>query len=267
MKDSGFQINYGIKTGCNEAFIIDSECRNDILNNCFDENERKRTDELIRPILRGKDISRYHYSYENLYVILAYYGSYKILESNYPAIYKYLSQYKNVLENRGQCRYTSSHKINTNGDYPGQHHWLELDNNPSIKKMEEFSKPKIIYREISTSMDAVLIEDEMYINNKAYFITGNHLEYLLCYLNSNLFNNIILKKANNTGGKGPDYLLNQKLYIPSKEKEEELVTLYRKMMLTKDQTLRASFDKSINKFFYKLYELNNEEVYFLENHI
>ena len=61
LKNWNVQINYGIKTGYNDAFIISEAKRNEIIANCKDEEERKRTDELIRPILRGRDIKRYSF--------------------------------------------------------------------------------------------------------------------------------------------------------------------------------------------------------------
>ncbi len=76
LKDWGIQINYGIKTGANEAFIIPTEKRDEILKNCDDlqkdergMSERERTIELIKPILRGKDIKRYSYEWADLWVI------------------------------------------------------------------------------------------------------------------------------------------------------------------------------------------------------
>ncbi|WP_288320029.1 hypothetical protein, partial [uncultured Parasutterella sp.] len=56
LKDWDIRIYRGILTGCNEAFIISSQKRNEILANCANEAERQRTAELIRPILRGRDI-------------------------------------------------------------------------------------------------------------------------------------------------------------------------------------------------------------------
>ena len=56
LKDWDINIYRGVLTGCNEAFIISTEKRNEILANCKSEDERKRTGELIRPILRGRDI-------------------------------------------------------------------------------------------------------------------------------------------------------------------------------------------------------------------
>ena len=72
LKDWDIQINYGIKTGCNEAFIISTAKRNEILANCQTEDERKRTAELIRPILRGRDIKRYGYEWAELWLIATF---------------------------------------------------------------------------------------------------------------------------------------------------------------------------------------------------
>jgi hypothetical protein len=138
LKNWNVSIFRGIITGLNDAYILDQKQRSSILLRCTSEEERIRTAELIRPILRGRDIKKYRYDYKDLYVILAYFGSYKILPIKYPTVFTYLSQFKSALEARGQCRYTSSGKVNINHDYLGQHHWLELDNNPSLLKFGGF---------------------------------------------------------------------------------------------------------------------------------
>ena len=74
LKDWDIQINYGIKTGFNDAFIITTEKRDEILANCQTEEERIRTDELIRPILRGRDIKRYGYDWADLWIINTHNG-------------------------------------------------------------------------------------------------------------------------------------------------------------------------------------------------
>ncbi len=74
LKDWDIQINYGIKTGANEAFIITTEKREEILNACKTQEERKRTETLIKPILRGKDIKRYSYEWADLWVINTHNG-------------------------------------------------------------------------------------------------------------------------------------------------------------------------------------------------
>jgi hypothetical protein len=63
LKEWDVKIYFGIKTGYNDAFIIDTETRNRILANCKDEEERKRTEEIIKPVLRGRDIERYRYKW------------------------------------------------------------------------------------------------------------------------------------------------------------------------------------------------------------
>ena len=69
LKDWDINIYRGVLTGCNEAFIITSEKREEILANCQTEDERQRTAEIIRPILRGRDIKRYGYEWANLWLI------------------------------------------------------------------------------------------------------------------------------------------------------------------------------------------------------
>ena len=89
LKDWDIQINYGIKTGYNEAFIITTEKRDEILANCKSEEERQRTDDLIRPILRGRDIKRYGYDWANLYLIATFPACHYNIE-DYPAVKNYL---------------------------------------------------------------------------------------------------------------------------------------------------------------------------------
>ena len=89
LKDWDISINYGIKTGFNDAFIISGEKREEILNNCKTKEERKKTDDLIRPILRGRDIKRYSYEYADLYLIATFPSKHYDIEE-YPAVKEYL---------------------------------------------------------------------------------------------------------------------------------------------------------------------------------
>ncbi|GAA9553824.1 class I SAM-dependent DNA methyltransferase [Helicobacter pylori] len=86
LKDWDIQINYGIKTGANEAFIITTEKREEILNACKTQEERKRTEALIKPILRGKDIKRYSYEWADLWVINTHNGYISNLKSKIPPL-------------------------------------------------------------------------------------------------------------------------------------------------------------------------------------
>ena len=89
LKDWDINIYRGVLTGCNEAFIISSEKREEILDNCQTEEERQRTAELIRPILRGRDIKRYGYEWANLYLIATFPACHYDIEK-YPAVKNYL---------------------------------------------------------------------------------------------------------------------------------------------------------------------------------
>ena len=89
LKDWDIQINYGIKTGYNEAFIISTETREEILRRCVSEDERARTAALIRPILRGRDIKRYGYEWAKLYLIATFPARHYDIEQ-YPAVKHYL---------------------------------------------------------------------------------------------------------------------------------------------------------------------------------
>ena len=92
LKDWDVQIYRGILTGCNEAFIVDEQRRTEILSWCKTESERKRTDEIIRPILRGRDIKRYGYDWAGLYILALFPARHYDIE-DFPAIKRHLLSY------------------------------------------------------------------------------------------------------------------------------------------------------------------------------
>ena len=143
LKDWDIQINYGIKTGCNEAFIIDTAKREEILTNCQTEEERKRTDELIRPILRGRDIKRYEYVDNGLYLINTHNGIKgklpRIDINDYPAVKAHLDQYWDKISVRAD-----------KGDTP-----YNLRN---CTYLEDFNKPKLFYADISRHLNFCFAE-------------------------------------------------------------------------------------------------------------
>ena len=104
LKDWDIQINYGIKTGFNDAFIISTEKRNEILDNCSSDEERQRTAELIRPILRGRDIKRYGYDWANLWLINTHNGVKGVMPRvdimEYPALKAHLDQHWDKISKR-----------------------------------------------------------------------------------------------------------------------------------------------------------------------
>jgi len=148
---------------------------------------------LIRPLLRGRDIKKWKAEFANKYIILAIFGSHRYLQNKYPAIYEHLSQFKNQLENRGQCRYGGKGN-------QGMHHWLELDNCPSQKYMDDFYKDKIVWAEMTDINCFFLDTEKNYINQTCYFIPENS-KFILAVLNSKL-SYFYMKTIANTLGNG-----------------------------------------------------------------
>ena len=172
LKDWDINIYRGVLTGCNEAFIIDSQKRDEILANCQTEDERKRTAELIRPILRGRDIKRYGYVDNGLYLINTHNGVRgripRVKIEDYPAVKAHLDQYWDRIATRAD-----------KGDTP-----YNLRN---CAYLEVFSMPKIMYPNMTKYIPFYFDEKGFYQNDKSFMITGANVAYLTAFLNSSLF--------------------------------------------------------------------------------
>ena len=185
LKDWDIQINYGIKTGCNEAFIISTEKRKEILDNCQTEDERKRTAELIRPILRGRDIKRYGYEWAELWLIATFPSRHYNIDE-YPAVKQYLLSFGiERLEQTGKTHIVNGEKVKARKKTHNK--WFETQD--SISYWEDFNKPKIIYPDICTFLSFELDTSCFYLSNTAYFLITEkeeHLKYFLRVLNSSV---------------------------------------------------------------------------------
>ena len=172
LKDWDIQINYGIKTGFNDAFIINTEKRNEILDNCSSEEERTKTAELIRPILRGRDIKRYGYDWANLWLINTHNGikgvKPRIDVNDYPAVKAHLDQYWDKISKRAD-----------KGDTP-----YNLRN---CAYLDDFSQPKIVYPNMTKYLPFVYDDKKHLTNQKCFIITGENVAFLTVFFNSSLF--------------------------------------------------------------------------------
>jgi len=236
LKDWDIQINYGIKTGCNEAFIIDTAKREEILTNCQTEEERKRTDELIRPILRGRDIRRYGYEWAELWLIATFPSRHYNIE-DYPAVKQYLLSFGiERLEQTGKVHNVNGERIKSRKKTNNK--WFETQD--SISYWEDFNKQRIVYREIGKEMDACIVPPNIVINNKLYMISGEHIEHLLCFFNSKIFNKMVFIKANLTGGKGIDFMESIRIPLASEcdlsISEENVDNILYSFLLVSDKT-------------------------------
>ena len=172
LKDWDINIYRGVLTGYNDAFIISTEKRNEILDNCKDADERKRTEELIRPILRGRDIKRYGYDWADLWLINTHNGVKgkipRIDINDYPAVKAHLDKYWNKIKDRAD-----------QGDTPY--------NLRSCAYMEDFNKPKIVYPNMTKYMPFFYDENAYCTNQKCFIVTGQSMAYLTAFFNSSLF--------------------------------------------------------------------------------
>ena len=168
LKNWDIEMYRGVLTGYNDAFIITSEKREEILSNCADDSERDRTAELIRPILRGRDIRRYGYEWADLWLINTHNGVKDSLErikvEDYPAIKLHLDYYWDKIESRAD-----------KGDTPY--------NLRKCAYVDEFSKPKIVWGNLNTKGSYALAPEDMFINAPACMIVPGS-PYLLAILNS-----------------------------------------------------------------------------------
>ena len=183
LKDWNINIYRGVLTGYNEAFIITTEKRDEILANCQSEDERTRTAELIRPILRGRDIKRYGYDWAKLYLIATFPSRHYDIEQ-YPAVKQHLLSFgKERLEQTGKTYSVNGEKVKARKKTNNK--WFETQD--SISYWEDFYKPKIVWKIIGNRLGFALENKNMILNNACYILTCSDggLEYLEAMLNSN----------------------------------------------------------------------------------
>lgn len=278
LKDWGIQINYGIKTGCNEAFIIPTEKRDEILKNCDDAqkdekgmSERERTIELIKPILRGKDIKRYSYEWADLWVINTHNGYTSAFKSKippidiekYPATKAHLDSHHDAITTRSD-----------QGDTP-----YNLRN---CAYLEDFEKEKIVYGEIVQEPRFYLDNGEcelggFYAEATSFILTGEHLRYLLGMLHSKLIT-FAFKTFYAGGGLGESGYRYKKAFIErlpipkithkNQELADKITALVEQILQAKAKDPRANtqeLEKEIDALVYQLYNLTDEEIKTIED--
>ena len=171
LKDWSICIYRGILTGFNDAFIISSKKREEILENCVTEEERFHTIELIKPVLRGKDIRKNGSDWANLWLINTHNGYKKtprIDVNKYPSIKKHLDNYWTKILTRSD-----------KGDTP-----YNLRN---CAYVEEFSYPKVIYPETTKSARFVYDDTGFFIDKTCFMLISDDAQYLQKILSSKLF--------------------------------------------------------------------------------
>ncbi|HEY8660832.1 MAG TPA: TaqI-like C-terminal specificity domain-containing protein, partial [Hanamia sp.] len=266
------KIYYGIKTGLNEAFVIDEETKNGLIA------EDKNSEEIIKPFLAGRDIKRYEVPKSNKYLIFTKRG---IDINKYPAIKNYLLQFKTQLTPKPKDWKGTEWK----GRKPGSYLWYEIQD--AVDYYKEFEKPKIIYPNICKQPEFTFDYNKWYTNQKCFIIALDD-KYLLGILNSKL-NNFLFEKylpKLRGGFYEPSYVFFKNFPIKKidennkqeKSLHDEIVQLVETMLqLNKEKQQTNTPDKlnqlntriqytddKINKLVYGLYGLSEEEVGIVE---
>ena len=178
LKDWNISINYGIKTGCNEAFIIDGATKDALIA------QDPKSAEIIRPILRGRDIKRYSYEFADKWLIATHNGTAtqeRINIEDYPAVKMHLDTY-----------YAKIAKRDDQGDTPY--------NLRRCAYWDDFSKQKIVWKRIGSIIRFAIDEKGVCPLDSVCFLTGNeNLKYIVGYLNSSFAIKQLLDNAPKTG--------------------------------------------------------------------
>ncbi|MBF1645912.1 MAG: Eco57I restriction-modification methylase domain-containing protein [Prevotella sp.] len=260
LKDWDIQINYGIKTGFNEAFIISTEKREEILANCQTEEEQTRTAELIRPILRGRDIKRYGYEWAELWLIATFPSRHYNIDE-YPAIKQYLLSFGiGRLEQTGKTHIVNGEKVKARKRTSNK--WFETQD--SISYWEDFSKPKIIWKIIGSRLAFAIDNNGIMLNNACYLLTGNHLAHILGFLNSSpLIWYSEITNMNKTGvGDAQVGAQNIILFPIPSTINEEVVEIVEQLLST---PANSNLKRILSERIYAIYGLDIEEISYLES--
>lgn len=231
-------------TGYNEAFIIDGKKKDELIA------QDPKSAEIIRPILRGRDIKRYGYDFADLWLINTHNGIKEkgikpINIEHYPAIKKHLDQFYAQLEKRAD-----------KGDTP-----YNLRN---CAYMEDFYRPKIVWKRVGSILRFSYDESGKMALDSTCFATGKHIKFLVAVLNSNM-GHYLLKDAPKTGT--GDLLISVqaieplKIPIPDYSSEKNIELIIDEIL----QNPQSMLEKRLNKLIYNLYHLNKTEIEFIES--
>jgi type I restriction-modification system DNA methylase subunit len=272
LKNWNLTMNMGIKTGFNEAFIIDEAKRNEFIS------KDKKNAEILKPILRGRDIKKYGYEFGGMYIINIHNNPPVDIE-NYPIIKEHLNQYFEILEKRSDKGITPYNLRN-------------------CAFLNDFEKEKIIWLELSDK-SKFTIENEHYTLAGTFIMTGESLKYLLAFFNSKLIEWYFDYICNSSGVGTNQWkkVFVEQIPIPKIEEEEQQPFIKfvdeileakqkikdykilldeaiknnnfdREIKLKKEletlENICISNEKRIDNMVYKLYDLTEEEIKIVE---
>jgi hypothetical protein len=244
LKDWDIDIYRGILTGYNEAFIINGAKKAELI--AVDP----KSDEIIRPLLRGRDIKRYGYDFADLWLINTHNGVKEkgitpIDINDYPAVKQHLDSFWTQIEKRQD-----------QGDTP-----YNLRNCAYI---EDFYRQKIAWASVGETAYSLISEGTYLLDTNYFLTTDSNIHYLLAFLNSKLITFWINSEdsALGSGGALRHYKYNlEKLHIPKVDVETE--RQIEKLLQEKDLPAGKAGYQAIDNVVYELYGLTKEEKDFI----
>lgn len=182
----GYAIYRGITTGLNDAFIIDNQTKEAIVG------QDPRSEEIIKPVLRGRDIQRYKVHWREQWLISTF-PALGLNIDDYPAVKRYLLSYgKSRLEQSGRRLPDGTRSRKRTGNA-----WFEVQDTCAYHA--EFVKEKLFWIDLAEKGRFAHDDQEMFCVNSAYMLTGNNLKYLCAVLNSTLITWFMKNSALNSG--------------------------------------------------------------------
>ena len=249
LKDWNINIYRGVLTGYNEAFIIDGFKKDELIK------EDPKSAEIIRPILRGRDIKKYDYEFSNLWLLNIHNGirdrNIKPIDiDSYPAIKKHLDLFYPALQKRLDKGVTPYHLRN-------------------CAYMDDFFKQKIIWGEISdTAKFGIELSGEFVCEATSFLLTGESLQYLTCFLNSKL-SAYLFSKIGTTTGVGTirwkKYTIEQ-LLVPklTEEKEKVFIDILNKILIEKIPNQKEELQNHLDDLIFEETKLSPEEIHYIK---
>lgn len=258
------KINYGVKTGFNEAFIITGKTKDELIA------EDPKSVEVIRPILRGRDIKKYSFSYADLWLISLFPSRHYNID-DYPAIKRHLLSFgMERLEQTG--RVYSINGQNIRARKKTNNKWYETQD--SISYWDDFSKQKIIYPETTQGAYFIVDNGEFYIDKTCFCMIADQPFYLLATLSSQLFEFSYkqLFSSIELGVNGYQYNKHALVLLPIIDPTtidnsilDKIQYLARKAMYSTDTQTKKDVIKDIDELIYSLYDISEKEVDYIKS--
>lgn len=254
LQSTNIKINYGIKTGANEAFIIAEDIKALLI-----KKDEKNAD-LIRPLIRGRDVKRFGYIDPKLYIICTF-PYYKINIENYPSLKNYLLSFgMKRLEQTGNKYIVDGIEIKARKRTSNK--WFETQD--CINYADDFLHQKLVYTPVNSEYRFALIPPNVYFTNSLFMITGDDIEFLCGLLNSKLYR-FFLKVMFSNG----QYLYGSSSFFStlpvikniSYELKNQIINIVYKLCKSYDENL---YEK-LNEIVFKIYNINIDEIDYINS--